>query len=206
MYESPHEPRRRVRNAAQTRERLLEAAFNEMHRTGFRGSDLAAILGRAGVTKGAMYHHFAGKQAIGYAVVEEVIQRMTRAKWVEPLAKAADPMAALRAIIGNTARDMADLDRGCPLNNITLEMSALDEGFRSRTARIFGEWQGAVAGALRWGQAHGQVKPELDADEEAMFLIAAFEGYLSLAKNSQDPATLEAAQRRLLRQLDFLHP
>jgi hypothetical protein len=46
------------RDPQRTRERLLQAAFREIHKSGFRGTDLDTILRTAGVTKGAMYDHF----------------------------------------------------------------------------------------------------------------------------------------------------
>jgi TetR/AcrR family transcriptional regulator, transcriptional repressor for nem operon len=61
---------------------LLKAAFKEMHRSGFRSADLDAILTKAGVTKGALYYHFDDKEALGYAVVDEVIASIMREKWV----------------------------------------------------------------------------------------------------------------------------
>ena len=197
-------PRRRARDPERTRARLLGAAFAEMHLTGFRGAGLDAILARAGVTKGAMYHHFDGKQGMGYAVVDEVIADMTRQKWTQPLAAADDPLAALIEIIANTSRDLADLERGCPLNNFTQEMAPLDEGFRARIAAVFAAWTAGIAEALRRGQALGQVAAGVDADDEAMFLIAAYEGYISLAKNAQDVGVLEAGQRRMIRHLQSL--
>ena len=48
---------------AETRRRILEAAFAEMWRVGFRAASLEAILLEAGVTKGALYHHFRSKDA-----------------------------------------------------------------------------------------------------------------------------------------------
>jgi len=59
---------------------LLQAAFEEIYKSGFRGTDLETILRAAGVTKGAMYHHFASKEALGYAVVDEIIASITREK------------------------------------------------------------------------------------------------------------------------------
>jgi TetR/AcrR family transcriptional regulator, transcriptional repressor for nem operon len=59
---------------------LLKAAFKEMHRSGFRSADLDAILAKAGVTKGALYYHFDDKEALGYAVVDEVVTSITREK------------------------------------------------------------------------------------------------------------------------------
>lgn len=193
-----------MRNPVQTRERLLSAAFEEMHRSGFRGTDLETILTRAGVTKGAMYHHFPGKQAIGYAVVDEVIAGITRRKWLEPLAEADDAIAALIAIIEATPFTPDDLEKGCPLSNFSQEMSPLDEGFRTRTAAITRGWRQAIAEALRRGQAAGQVSRKVHPEDEAVFLIAAYQGGISLAKNSQDEAPLRAAQRTLIRHLEGL--
>ena len=70
------EPRRSAaapRNPERTRERLLQAAFREMHRSGFRNADLDAILARAGVTEGGLYYHFDNKEALGYAVVDTIM-------------------------------------------------------------------------------------------------------------------------------------
>ena len=72
----PAPPRkRRVRAPDVTREKLLNAAFEEMYLRGFQAASLDTILARAGVTKGALYHHFPDKAALGYAVVDEVIRQ-----------------------------------------------------------------------------------------------------------------------------------
>ncbi|WP_164144447.1 TetR/AcrR family transcriptional regulator, partial [Serratia marcescens] len=52
-----------ARDPARTRTALLGAAFDEMHRSGFRGADVETILDNVGVTKGALYHHFDSKEA-----------------------------------------------------------------------------------------------------------------------------------------------
>ena len=77
----------RPRDPQRTRERLLQAAFKEVYNSGFQGTDLDTILDSAGVTKGALYHHFENKESLGYAIVDEVITGITLEKWVRPLAK-----------------------------------------------------------------------------------------------------------------------
>ncbi len=79
------------RNSERTRWLLLQAAFEEMYRSGFRSADLDAILATAGVTKGALYYHFDNKEALGYAVVDEVIANNLHQKWVRPLRNAKNP-------------------------------------------------------------------------------------------------------------------
>jgi TetR/AcrR family transcriptional regulator, transcriptional repressor for nem operon len=76
MFKNPINRRSCVttrRNPQGTRERLLQAAFQEIYKSDFRGTNLETILRATGATKGAMYHHFASKEALGYAVVDEII-------------------------------------------------------------------------------------------------------------------------------------
>src|ERR1700727_474847 len=68
----------RLRDPERTRERLLQAASREIYRSGFQSASLGTILASAGVTKGALYHHFKNKEALGYAVVEEIISADVR--------------------------------------------------------------------------------------------------------------------------------
>jgi TetR/AcrR family transcriptional regulator, transcriptional repressor for nem operon len=199
-------PVKTARDPARTRETLLRAAFGEIYRSGFRGSDVETILGAAGVTKGALYHHFDSKEALGYAVVDEIVAEIMRDKWQSPLQDARDPLDALIGIVRSTSSNIAHVCGGCPLNNLSQEMSPLDEGFRKRTAKVFNDWHQAVAAALRDGRARGKVRKDVNPDETATFLIATYEGYLSLAKNAQDAKALRSGQRALVRYLESLRP
>jgi TetR/AcrR family transcriptional repressor of nem operon len=165
-----------------------------------------AILAAAGVTKGALYYHFDNKEALGYAVVDEVIASLTHQKWVQPLRNANDPIDTLVRIIHSESLKREDVQRGCPLLNLSQEMSGIDEGFRRRTARVFKEWHDAIAKALRKGQKCGVVRSDINANETATFLIAAYEGYVVLTKNSQDARTMQSGQRRVSGYLESLRP
>lgn len=196
----------RPRDPERTRASLLQAAFREIHRSGFRSADLEVILAAAGVTKGALYHHFENKEALGYAVVDEVISGMTQEKWVQPLLAAEDPIDVLIDIVQSTSLKKYDLERGCSLLNLSQEMSGLDEGFRRRTARVFRDWHDAIAVALRKGQKRGVVRSDVDANEIATLLIAVYEGYVALGKNWQDPQTLRSGLRWVSGHLESLRP
>jgi len=177
-----------------------------MHRSGFRSADLDAILAAAGVTKGALYYHFDNKEALGYAVVDEVIARKVHQKWVQPLRNAKNPIDILIRIFQSESLKKEDVQRGCYLLNLSQEMSGLDEGFRRRTARIYKDWHHAMAKALREGQKRRVVRSDVNANETATFLLAAWEGYAVLGKNSQDARMLESGQRSVTSHLESLRP
>lgn len=199
-----------VRKADSTREALLQAAYDEIHRYGFQAASLARILTKAGVTKGALYYHFANKLALGYAVVDEVILPQKRAEWIDPVCTSDDPLDTFTQLLlaaGDAwCADPEQLFLGCPLNNLAQEMSPIDEGFRERVNAIFALWHTALAGALRRAQARGHVRADADADAAAGFIIAAIEGCIGMAKNARSPDLLRRCGEGLLQYLQSLRP
>jgi TetR/AcrR family transcriptional regulator, transcriptional repressor for nem operon len=194
----------RLRDPARTRERLLHAASREIYKSGFQSASLDAILVAAGVTKGALYHHFKNKEALGYAVVQEIISPDVRSTWVRPLQSVKDPIDALIGIVQGISVRPDVVCGGCPLNNLAQEMSPLDAGFRKRLGIIFDAWRGAIAFVLREGQVRGSVRRDVKPVDAAGFLIAMVEGYGSLAKNAQDPRVIKAGIRNIVGWLNSL--
>jgi AcrR family transcriptional regulator len=88
-------PRRQHERTAATREAIIEAARDLFADAGYEGTTIEDIAGRAGVSKGALYHHYADKVEVLVAVYEDL-----EAGLVESLMAAAaaetDPVAAVR--------------------------------------------------------------------------------------------------------------
>ena len=188
----------RLRDSERTRERLLQAASREIYRSGFQSASLDSILAVSGVTKGALYYHFDSKEALGHAVVEEIIAPDVHGKWVRPLQSGKDPIDTLIGAVQSIPVRPGDVRGGCQLNNLAQEMSPLDAGFRKRLARIFDAWREAVASILREGQAKGRVRRDVEPADAAALLVAMVEGYASLAKNAQDPKVMKAGIRTIV--------
>ena len=195
-----------LRDPERTRERLLQAAFREVYRSGYQSASLDTILAAAGVTKGALYYHFDSKEALGYALVQEIIAADLRNKWLRPLQRGNDPIDTLTGIVQAESVRPEDVRGGCPLNNLAQEMSPLDEGFRKRLETLFHAWRKGIAAALREGQAQGRVRRDVKPAEAAGFLIATLEGYVSLAKNAQDAKVMKAGIRNIVGWLRSLRP
>jgi len=180
--------KRRTRAPEATREKLLRAAFEEIYRRGFQAASLDTILAQAGVTKGALYHHFPTKAALGYAVVDEVVRGLLLERWLGVLqAQPGDPVTALQGTLRDRAANLTagEIELGCPLNNLAQEMSPLDEQFRRSLDATFETWREGFAEALARGQAEGSVRRDVDAKQVATFIVAAVEGSYGLAKSAQ---------------------
>lgn len=195
------------RNPDQTRTRILEAAFIEMYRNGFQGMRLDEVTAASDLTKGALYHHFPNKQALGYAVVEEVIGPMLESIWVPLLDQASDPLQGLLDIIEHMPAAKPSemmIQYGCPLNNLAQEMSPLDEGFRQRLDRLFNTWHQVISDALKKARSKGTIRDDVDCEDAATFVMAALEGCIGIAKNAQSVDRLVACNRGLLQYLSSL--
>jgi len=190
-----------------TRQRLLDSAFSEIYRSGFRGASLDAILQNAGVTKGALYHHFESKTALGHAVIEEVIRPWIEEGW-KPLIGAEDVIDTALGLCARLleSRTAQAIECGCPLNNLISELAPVDEDFRVRLQGILDDWRRGLAGALRQGQARGTVRRDIEASAAADFIISCIEGSVSLAKAKHSRRFLESSTRGLVDYLEQLRP
>jgi len=197
---------RTERNPDATRARILSAAFDAMYRNGYQGTRLGEIIESTGLTKGALYHHFPNKQALGYAVVDEIIREMLLDMWVKPLRASDDPYATLidtiGALSGRVGEQLSSL--GCPLNNLAQEMSPLDEGFRTRLDAVYREWQDALEFALNHARQDETIRQDVDTAAVATFIIASLEGCIGMSKNAQSVARLTICGRGLVDYLESL--
>ena len=182
-----------------TRRRILDAAFAQMYKQGYQAMRVDSILEATGLTKGAFYHHFASKHALGEAVIDEVLSGMFEQMWVRTLEDYPDPIegikAVLRMIPAMIGQNFAEL--GCPLNNLSQEMSPIDEAFRTKLNAIFHTWVGTVTEALKRGQENGTVLPGIDPKGAAIFIIAAYEGAISMTKNEQSPEIVNTCANQI---------
>jgi AcrR family transcriptional regulator len=188
------------RNPDMTRQRILEAAFLQMYRNGFQGMRLDEVLAATSLTKGALYHHFPNKRALGYAVVDEVILPTVEAMWLQPLKNATDPLDGLVRVIDQLpdVKPPEMLHYGCPVNNLAQEMSPLDEGFRKRLDYIFKIWHDVTQAALERAQRQGRIRESVNCDETATFVLAALEGCIGIAKTAQSEQRLRTCNRGLV--------
>jgi len=72
-------PSRRQEYSASTRRALVDVATELFTDRGYAGTSLDEIVAGARVTKGALYHHFSGKQALFESVFEKVEESAARA-------------------------------------------------------------------------------------------------------------------------------
>lgn len=174
--------------ADQTREKILFAAFNEIHVQGFRSASLGNILKKTGVTKGALYHHFPNKQALGYAVFDELIVPQSQGRWIRLQDPKNNPIDVMLDIGQELIVEMDSeaIQLGCPVCNLIQEMSGVDQGFHDRFNSYQNEWRKSLSDAISRGQEQNLIIKDANPNAVATFLIACHDGAASVGKATHD--------------------
>jgi AcrR family transcriptional regulator len=201
MPSSGARPRRR---AARTndpvgmRQRVLDVAAALFQEHGYHATSMHDVMKAAGVTGGALHHHFPSKKSLGLAIIRERAASAVAETCMAPVAAARNAADGIAAVFRNVA---ATLDgqgtvRGCPLNNLALELSLADPDFRRAIAAVFDEWRAVIADKLRSGEGRVPMKAA-EAEQLATFVVAAYSGAMALAKAAQSSTPLKLCGRQL---------
>lgn len=182
-----------TRDPEQMRLHILSVTAEEMRVNGYKAASLAEILDKANVSKGALYHHFANKQELGYAVFEEVFIREFLDDWTIPMTSE-QPLDALFEWFSGFSSQVTeeDLHVGCPVCNIATEMSGVDEGFRIRTTEMFEKLKDTLASTLLEAQKKSQARSDFEAESVASFIVAAIQGAMFQGRYARNLAAFKS--------------
>ncbi|MEW6633387.1 MAG: TetR/AcrR family transcriptional regulator [Pseudomonadota bacterium] len=182
------------------RRRVLDVAEESFQARGYHASSLGDLMAAAGVTGGALHHHFPTKKALALAVIEERVAGAVEETWIAPVRAAPSAREGVRAVFETVAAELEHQGyvRGCPLNNLAHELSLADDEFRVALARIFAGWRQAIADKMRADQQTGR-EEGTDPDRFAALTVATYSGAMSMAKTAQDAGVLRECLRGLER-------
>lgn len=173
------------------RTRFLDVAAELFQSRGYCATGMQAIFEEAGVTAGAFYHHFEGKKDLAMAVIEERVAVEVEQTWLAPVREAKTTLDGVTAAFKNIATQLAanSAVRGCPLNNLTLELAFADPDFQASLARVFAHWQSEIEAKLKHDM-NEQRLPKSKPGPLAAYIIAVYSGAMALCKVQQSATPL----------------
>lgn len=193
MKKHPAPGRSRVNDPDATRGRVLDAAAEAFQLRGYHSTSTHDIVSKAGVTSGALHHHFRSKKDIGLAVLRERVAPAVKQTWIEPVQSARTATEGILTAFDQVASSLAKrkLVLGCPLNNLAVELSLVDADFRQAARKIYDGWRDSLAQRL------SAEFEQIDVEAAATFVVASYSGAIALAKSDQDPSPLKACAQQL---------
>ncbi|HEX4657829.1 MAG TPA: TetR/AcrR family transcriptional regulator [Streptosporangiaceae bacterium] len=176
-------PNKNVARGEATRAQLIAIGTSLFAARGYEDTSIEAVLREAGVSRGSLYHHFASKEALFEAVLEDVEARVG-SQVVTAAAGAAGPAAALRAGCLAWIRIAGD-----PVVQRILLIDAPSvlgwERWRAMEER---HALGLIRAALQAAADEGSLRPDL-VGTLAHVLLASVNEVALLVARSEDPAS-----------------
>jgi AcrR family transcriptional regulator len=158
--------------AIQTRRTVLDAAARVFAANGYLATSLSQILAEAGVTKGALYFHFASKEDLARAVVLEQFAPVEDPDATE-LPSGAEALQAAIDLTHQIARSLMDDPMMQASIRLVIEQSAfLDEP----DAGPYLGWISLFQGLFTEAQRVGDIRAESDPATLARIVIGSFTG------------------------------
>ncbi len=175
-----------------TRQKILLAAFKEIHLNGYQAASIQSIINQAGVTKGALYHHFKSKHELVMALLDEVYAEYVENTFIKPMQDSDDPIAVLVGTLNTIKSQMTDEDiaLGCPVDSLAQEMSPIDEAIQQRIDQLYQYKRENMVEAFQRGQDAGTVKKEVSAESIALMTMATLQGCMVMAKSARSVDSL----------------
>ncbi len=172
---------------SQTRQRLLGAAIGLALEKGFAATTVAEVCERAELTKGAFFHYFDDKEAMGTAVLEQWIANGNASYGAAPFWELADPLERLYGYIDFTAELTRTGPCGCLVGIYSQELWQSQPQLRAACQAAFTAWADGLAQLFQEAKARHAPKASVDPQSLAYHFIAVFEGGLILARAYKRP-------------------
>ena len=161
-----------------SRDKLLDATFDEVYMYGYAGASTAKILKIAEVPKGSMYHHFTSKKEMVVAMIEERLIPKVRESFYIKIDEDSRALDIVVFLFKKMSKNKMLISHGCPLHKLLFEMASQDEEI---TELCYGEFLYLVKNfskIIELGQKRGEIK-EMESKSLAEFIITASWGLLA---------------------------
>jgi AcrR family transcriptional regulator len=194
----------KTRDPEKTRADILNAAFMEIYRHGYNGVGVRDLAKKADVTIGAFFHYFPTKSHVAYAIIDEIVHAGIMERWIKPLAAYKNPLQGILKCFHNTFENWPDdlVGLGCPLNNLTQELSGSDESIKVRAKAVLTDWIAKTKEHLKRAQDNGYLDKKVDIQELAEFIVTFQEGTFAMGKAMNDRKVFASMYKNFKRYID----
>jgi TetR/AcrR family transcriptional repressor of nem operon len=189
----------------EARARLIEAARRLVRHRGFAATSVDELCAAAGVTKGAFFHHFPSKEALGVALIDDWTQTTGVMFASHPYNFLPDPLDRVFGYLDLRREILAQPipDFSCVAGTSVQEAFESSPPIRTAAERSIRSGFGHVLPHLEQALAANPV-PGVTAESLAQQFQIATQGGIILAKALNDPAPAREAFDHLERYLRLL--
>lgn len=176
-----------------TRQLILDESFKLFYKNGFESTSVDKIMKATKLTKGAFYHHYKSKKALGLEIISSKLQKRVYDGMITPLYEDGNVLTILENTFSGRLKSFSLFDKkhGCPMNNFINEIADKEEAYQIALKRIIEEWKAALIHLLERGKKENTINKSLSSNAIAIYLISAFEGVRGIRKLYNDDTILD---------------
>lgn len=188
----------------------MDAAQGLILETGYSAASLDAVIGRAGITKGAFFYHFKSKAELALALVKrdadaDAAHLQSVLDRAEALSR--DPLQQLLICIGLYEEETAKLTApypGCLYASFIYESQLFDDATMNVVREVFCHWTQRITGKLEAAMRLYPPRLPVDLRTLAEMSLALAEGAFILSKVQRDAGAMAAQWRHYRNYLELL--
>lgn len=190
---------KRIERGQVTRQRLVATAARLFADRGYEATSIEDILEEAGVSRGALYHHFDSKETVLEAVLQEIEAEVAQAT-VEASRGARDPASALRA----GCEAFLELAQTRRIRQIALIDAPAALGWQKWREIEAQHGLGLLKAALGRAAEAGRLRTDQVDLFAHMLLASLIEVALMIARSQNSKAAVQQGRKALTRLIDAL--
>lgn len=188
----------------------MKAAVSIILDNGFGGTTIDAVIDKAGVSKGAFFHHFETKSELGQVLVkryadkdaEHLDHTLEKAEGLSD-----DPLQQLLIFVKLFEQEMETLEEpfpGCLYASYLYQSELFDENIKDLIRESMLKWRIRVRKKLEQVVKKNPPKKDVDLESLSDMLLVIFEGAFVLSQSLQESKTVARQLSHYHNYLQFL--
>ncbi|WP_165005503.1 TetR/AcrR family transcriptional regulator [Enterococcus sp. ZJ1668] len=173
------------------KEKIMTATRDLIYQKGYHETSIRDILAASDTGKGQFYYYFDSKKAVCLAVIRSHMEEWQTELFDGILSADIPAKEALGQMLDwiYDSHKEQEIYYGCPVGNLIIELSVVDEDFRALLLELVSEWSSQIKQRILELADHELTEEEAKVKANAM--IAEIQGSILLLKVTQDLSILE---------------
>ena len=178
-----------VKKGLQTKQKVITKSLHLFSVKGYYNTSINDILAATSLTKGGLYGHFQSKEDIWYAVYDQAVT-IWKDIVFEDIRKIEDPLKRIEKVLDNDLQNYLGADvfqGGCFFLNMLVELSGQSSTMSNHVLKGMIGFSKVISCWLKEAHEKDMLKPGLNLNEIAKFIVVSLNGCAALYISIRDP-------------------
>jgi AcrR family transcriptional regulator len=178
--------------AEETRRTIIEKAAVIFNKNGYQRTTMSTLTKALGLTKGAIYGHFADKDELAVDAFRYSVSHIYE-RVLEQLRDHNGALEKLRALAKSFLFFFEETGKtgGCPILNTAVDSDDAHPKLLQEVRQALIRWELDITRLVDFGKSTGEIRSDADTNAFSANFIALIEGGILLAKTLEDSKYLE---------------